>query len=166
DFHVRWQPAQVGRTLDHGFDLAAFRKLIDVPAKSGDKADFIQQGGMKKVGNCSNLTPDLSDQFRDVTNQFGSLVVQPVGLLLQPTNVHTDRGYELAYAVMQFASQPSPLFIPHLQQPGRQLTQALIGFTQVRSSLLYSPFEFLTRLAKRLLCAITIRNVERLSTQQ
>ena len=89
-FHVRGEAAQVLGYFELNFDLAAFRKSLDVPVQSRAQADFVQQRRMQQVRNGADFSADLLHQFRVLRDRSGSRFVELVNLPAYYPNVHAD----------------------------------------------------------------------------
>src|ERR1700676_3130420 len=149
EFRVVGQSREIRRDFQVNLDVAAFRKPVHVPAHSGNQTGDFKQGRMKKMRQGSNFIGSLLYQCRILLHSSGSEAIQLMGLRLYDSNIHTKGSHNLAYAVVQFASQAPALVILHFEQAGREVPQAFICSLKFRGPFPHSNFQMIAGLAER-----------------
>src|ERR1700691_2286093 len=96
----------------------------------------------------TNLTGGLLYQLGVLQNGSGSERIEFMALRLDDANVHAESRQDLAYAVVQFASQSPAFIILHFQKPRRKITQAFISRFKLGGSFLDPFFKMVMGLAQ------------------
>src|ERR1700722_12245992 len=149
-FQVSRQPSQVLRQLERNLDVAALAEPVNVPAKGGLQADFLEQWRMQQVGQRSQLRRNLSDDRRVVLESLGQVGTPLLRFRFKRRQIHAQERQTLSRAVVQIPGDPAPFFVLHPQQSGGKLAQTLIGrveYLRLPQHLHVFPPEFVGALA-------------------
>ena len=131
------KPRKIRGDFEFRLNAAALNEAANEPMQSIAQARFIQQRRMEQIGECPRLFNHLVRQ----TNAFCQPLIQTrsdllLDSVLQRFQIHIQSREDLPRAVVQLASKPAAFVILHLQQPGREAPQALLGFVEFFGMLL------------------------------
>ena len=114
---LSWQTPEILGKIQVDSNFAAQRETIDVPAKSGRQAGFVEQWRMQQVRNRAHFGGHLVNQVFTVgqsIRRFG----QALDVAAHRREIHAQRRQHLAHAIVQFARDAPPFFVLHLEQSG------------------------------------------------
>src|SRR5229473_2079309 len=117
---------QIVRSFESDGDFAAFRETVHQPPGGSIETNFVEHGGMQKIGNGAGLSEPFVSECNRAGYSRGIFLRAGIGFC-QLAEFHLQGCENLADTVVQVARNLAAFFVLHLQHSAAQAANNLFG---------------------------------------